>query len=102
MVGTMIPDHLIGMQNIGTDLAAPFRFCIFTAQDRPFFLLFSLLQFEQPRPQNPHGELTVLGLRTLVLAGDDNTRWKMRDAYGCRIFLHVLPARARRAEDIHL
>ena len=73
-VGAVVLDRLIGVQHVAAYLVAPFRGWPFPAQFGRFPGLFFVLQGQEPRLENPHGELPVLVLGALVLATDYYSR----------------------------
>src|SRR6185437_2129951 len=80
--GAQVFDHAIGLQDIRANLGAEVNlelgvFNFFS--DRA--LLFELV-FVEARTQHLHRLLTVLVLRALILAGDDDVGGKMRHADG--------------------
>ena len=65
-------------------------------------LAFLQLDLVQAGAQDAHGAQPVLQLRALVLAGHDDAGGNVGDAHGGGVLLHVLPAGARGAVDIHV
>ena len=102
MASAQVFDHVIGLQDVGTDLIAPAGFHVFAFESSPLCLLFLQLQVVETPTQDFHGHLAVPGLGTLILTGDHDSCGQVGDAHGGGVFLHVLAAGARRAVDLDL
>src|SRR5260370_11263931 len=94
----MIADPVF-LEVISTNLLGP----VATPDHRsPFagysLVLFGLLHFEEPRPQNPHSLFAVLDLRFLVLHRDNRCSGNVGEAHGRVRGVYRLPARTRRAK----
>ncbi len=59
------------MQDVGTDLVAPASLDVLAFEACLFRFLLLSLEIEQSGSQDLEGRLTILGLRALVLAGDN-------------------------------
>src|SRR4051794_24155846 len=85
------------MEDVAADLAAEGDIPLFSAEFVERRLLFLRLQIEEPRPEDLHRLRAVLVLRPLVLAGDDDAGWKMRETDRGVRDVDVLAPRAARA-----
>src|SRR5690606_13444347 len=79
--GAEVFHHAVGVEHVGANLVAPACLHVITLEPRS--LLFAPLDFdlEQLRLEYEHGALAVSPLRPLVLTGDHDTRWQMRNAH---------------------
>ncbi|MPN18327.1 hypothetical protein SDC9_165687 [bioreactor metagenome] len=73
----MILHHGVGLEDIGTDLAAPLDLFHFALDVSHLLFLLALTQLDQARAQHLHGLFLILHLAALILAGDDDARRHM-------------------------
>src|SRR5215211_5743308 len=102
LAGAMVLYQFVRVKYVGADLRPPLDLGLLTALRGD--LLFPLLAFEleEPRPQDPHGHLTVLMLAALVLALGDDARGEVRDPYRRVGLVDVLAAGPRGPVGVHL
>lgn len=82
MVGSVVFDHGVGLENVGADLIAPADFFDFTADSGKLLGVFFLSEHIQLGFQHLHGLIFVLELGALVLALYHNSGRKMGDTDG--------------------
>ena len=100
MAGAMVLHKFIRMEDVASDLVAPLGGYMLTLQPLLFLRSFLQLQFDEACPEHGHGQLSVLELGALVLAGHHDARGKVCQAYSGRIPLNALAAVASRAEGV--
>ncbi len=91
---SMVFDHLVGLEDIGPDLAAPGDVLLFTDDGIELGFLLPLLHFKEARLQNFHGAVAILQLRPFVLTLHHDAGRNVGDTNGGLDFVHVLPAGA--------
>ena len=91
-IRTMILDHRIRLENIRTYLAAPFDLLLIAFKLRQLGFLLFQLQFKEFGTQHLQTLLTILQLRTLILALHDNTGRFMCHTHRGRSLIDMLPA----------
>src|SRR3954447_10797390 len=102
LAGAVVFYQLVGMKHVRPDLGAPLDLRLLTALRRYLLLPPLALQFEEPRPQYPHGHLAVLVLAALVLALGHDARGEVRDPdRGVRL-VDVLPTGPGGPVRVHL
>ncbi|MPN35906.1 hypothetical protein SDC9_183409 [bioreactor metagenome] len=79
---------------VRANLAAPFNLFLFALDIIDFVVMLAFLDLQKLRLEHTHRDRSVLRLRTLVLAGDDDARRNMRDADGTLCLVDMLPPRA--------
>src|SRR5205085_9764166 len=96
----MVLDALLRVEGVRADLAAERDSLLLARELRELFLLLARGQLEQAGLENAQRGVAIAQLRALVLAGDDDARRQMCDAYRgvCRV--HALAAGSRRAVDV--
>ena len=90
--GAMILGKGIGHENIRPNLTAPCNLCLTPLNILNFIIMLAFLDFHQLGTQHPHGNITILVLTALVLAGYNNACGDMGDTDGGFGFIDVLPA----------
>ena len=96
----MVVDHGVGLEDVGTDLAAPGNLRLRGLERRPRLLLLGGGPLEERGLEHLHRRRAVLVLRALLLAGDDDPGRLMRDPDRRVRLVHMLPSGARRAEGV--
>src|SRR4051812_40724460 len=56
-LGAVVFYHLVGVEDVGADLAAPLNVCPLAFQGGELLLTFLPFEFEEARPQDPHRHL---------------------------------------------
>jgi hypothetical protein len=92
--------HLIRGEHVGTDLRSEVDGFPLSPELVHLLLALATLELGQAGFQDPHGHRAILELGSLVLAGDDDPGWQVRDADGRVGGVHRLAARSRRAVDV--
>src|ERR687889_218865 len=77
--GAVVFYHLVGVEDVGADLAAPLDVRPLAFQGGELLLALLPFEFEEARPQDLHRHLAVLVLAALVLALDNGARGEVRD-----------------------
>ena len=96
----MILGEGVGHKDIGADLAAPADLFLVALDILDFVKMLALFYLEELRFEHSHGDLAVLMLAALDLAGDDYTGRDMRYTHGGRGLVDLLTARAARAVGV--
>ena len=100
--GAVVLDHLVGLEDVGADLAAPCDVPLLAILALDIGALFVLLDLVEFGLEHFHGQLAVATLAALGLAGDDDAGGLVDQADGGLHLVHVLPALAAAAEGIEL
>ena len=90
----------VGHEDIGADLAAPANLFLVALDILYLVEMLALFYLEELRFEHPHGDLAVLMLAALDLAGDDDAGRDMRYTHGGRGLVDLLTARAARAVGV--
>ena len=98
----MVLDELVGLEDVGADLAAPCDFALLVVAAFDFGLLFVFLDLIELCFEHAHGEVLVFALGAFVLAGDDDAGRFVGDADGGFDLIDVLAALAAGAVGIDL
>src|SRR5579884_2469842 len=96
----MVLHHVVGMQHVGSDLVAPPGRHVLAFEASLLHLPLFQPTFQKPRHENPHRDLPVLDLRSLILTCYDNACRQMCQPDGGICLVHVLAAGARGTESI--
>src|SRR5215204_6425269 len=102
LAGAMVLYELVRVEHIGADLRTPLDVGLLPALCGDLLLTLLALEFEEPRPEYPHGHLTVLVLAALVLALRHYSCREMRDPDGRVGLVDVLATGPRGSVGIHL
>ena len=98
----MILDHGVGHKHIGADLAAPGDLLLHALDVLDLIQVLALLDLHQLTAQHIHGDLAVLVLAALHLAGHHDAGRQVGQAHGTGGLIDLLPARAAGPVHIHL
>ncbi len=98
--GAEVFDHLVGLENVGPDLAAPTDVAFFAVVFFLFGPFFVHLDFVEAGFENGEGSGAVFDLGAVVLAGDNESGGKVGDADGGVGGVDALSAVATGAVDI--
>src|SRR5215218_5430016 len=79
LAGAVVLDELVRVKYVGPDLRTPLDLGLLSALRGDLLLPLLALELKEPRPQDPHGHLTVLVLAALVLALRHDARREVRD-----------------------
>ena len=90
----MILDQTVGLEHVGTDLAAPGDLVLLAFQGAHFRFPFPQLDLQQLGLEHLHGHGLVLELGAFVLTGDHDAGGQMGDADGGVGLVDLLPALA--------
>src|SRR5204863_6730491 len=71
VAGAVVLHHLVGVEDIASDLIAPARRDVLALDTCVLFGAALQLELEQARAEDAHRALAIAALRPLVLAGDD-------------------------------
>src|SRR5829696_7292751 len=88
----VVLDELVRVKNVGPDLRSPLDLGLLPTLSGDLLLPLLALQLEEPRPQDPQGDLAVLVLAPLVLALRHDTRRQVCDPDRRVRLVDVLPA----------
>src|SRR5918998_1842444 len=102
LAGAMVLYELVRVEHVGPDLRTPLDIGLLPALCGDLLLPLLALEFEEPRPEDPHGHLTVLVLAALVLALRHDARREVRDPDGRIGLVDVLTAGPRGPVGIYL
>ena len=72
-IGAVILCQLVGHENVGTDLAAPFDFHLYALDVGDFIQVLALLDFSKPRSEHASAVFQILEVTALYLRGNNNT-----------------------------
>src|SRR5215210_7847287 len=100
--GAVVLYHLVGVEDVGADLAPPLDVRPFAFQGGQLLLALLPLELEEARPQDPHRYLAVLVLAALVLALDDGTGGEVCDPDRRVGLVDVLSSGSRRPVRVYL
>src|SRR5581483_785374 len=98
---TVIFHHPVGREHVRPDLRAEIDVQFGVLNFLALGALLLQLIFVELRSQNAHSTIAILVLRALVLAGNHDSRWIVRDANRRVRRVDVLSALAPRAISIH-
>src|SRR3989338_7967263 len=99
--GPVVLYHAVGVEDVGTNLAAPGNLLLGLMKGLHSFLLLFQLKLVQPGAQDLHRHRLVFVLGALVLAGNHNIRGQMGDAHGRVGLVDTLPAGATGAVRVY-
>src|SRR5215211_3600992 len=102
LAGAVVLYELVRVEYVGADLRTPLDIGLLPALRGDLLLPLLTLEFEEPRPEYPHGHLTVLVLAALVLALRHDARREVRDPDGRVGLVDMLAAGPRGPVGIHL
>ena len=97
----MVLYHRVRHKYIGSDLASPGYFFLVAFNVFYLFKVFPFLYLNKLGFKHSHGNLTVLVLRTLYLAGNDDSCWNMRQTHCRGGLVNFLPAGAGGSVNVH-
>src|SRR4029077_7839523 len=100
-LGSVVLDKLVGLQRVGTDLAAETNVGFRGIELASFLLALFELELVESRTENFHGQLAILVLAALVLALHDDAGRQVCDADGGFDFVHVLAAMSAGAKCVY-
>ena len=98
--GAEVFDHLVRLEDVAADLAAPANLPLFAVLTLHFSALFVLLALVELGLEQLHGEVAVLQLAALGLAGHHDPGGQVGEADGGFDFVHVLSAFAAAAVGV--
>src|SRR6185437_5325588 len=100
MTRSVIFDQLVGLEYIGSNLAAPRDIFLLTDDRVELRFLLLLFHFEETRLQDFHRSVSILELGPLILTLHDDTCRQVSDAYGGFDLIDILASRAAGAKGV--